>query len=421
MSSQMQQIATLCAELRSDKPPTRNKAAERLETILVSSKDELIQRARGKHTEDITWNEVFSSVVDSVLKHAAKVVELKDQKSIQALLNKNHVYRSVINKLIDYNLENSNNILTKSAIYHAFCNGFGTTSAVKIFGSLFIQILERGIYKCPLYVRELKVDEYSNILSNLFELTIPGDEILQFEILSCIVKTIELAVQYVHIQDEIIDYLPEILPFARRANDDRKKTDVIKLYYFFISQLSIDYHHTVCESLQDIVPVLCDVYNLKLKAEVKEIYYLSMYSSIHAIYPHINTGNFKTMQISLKESWPKTLNKLKSIIDLEIRERKMGLQRPNQPGLENCMDHFVEMASVVVYVLFWHIDDKTDIPTNEPVSKIAKVSDRLDTVLRLVQHDKTFNEICSAMGRFLALKAVKEPASATQEVKQFSG
>ncbi|XP_054727235.1 serine/threonine-protein kinase ATM isoform X1 [Anastrepha obliqua] len=393
MSSQLHQISTLCAELRSEKPPTRNKAAERLDTILVNSKDELIQRLRLKHTDDITWNEIFCSTVDSVLKHAAKVVELKEQKSIQAMLNKNHVYRSVIHKLIDYNLENSNNFLSKSAIYQAFCNGFSTTSAVKIFGSLFIQILERGIYKSPSYVRELKVDEYNNILSNLFELTIPGDDILHFEVLSCIVKTIELAVQYVHIQDEIIAYLPEILPFARRANDDRKKSDVIKLYYFFISQLTIDYHHSVCESLQDILPVMCDIYNVQLKPEVKEIFYLSIYSSIHAIYPHITNGSFKTIQIALKDNWPKTLNKLKSIVDLEIRERSMAIQRPNQPGREKCLEHFIEMASVIVYVLFWHINDKTDLSVgDQPINKMAKISDKLDIMLQLVQHDNTFNE-----------------------------
>lgn len=68
MSSQLQQIAALCPELRSDKTPTRNKAMERLETILLNSKDELIQRLRGKHTEDFSINEIFSSAIEAVLK-----------------------------------------------------------------------------------------------------------------------------------------------------------------------------------------------------------------------------------------------------------------------------------------------------------------------------------------------------------------
>ncbi|XP_067638113.1 serine/threonine-protein kinase ATM isoform X4 [Eurosta solidaginis] len=398
MSSQLQKISTLCAELRSEKHPTRNKAAERMETILISSKDELIQRLRTKNKADISWVEIFTSAVDATLKHAAKVVELKEQKSIQAMLNKNHVYRSVIHKLIDYNLENSNNFLPKSVFYQAFCNGFSTTSAVNIFGSLFLQILERGIYKCPLYIRELKVDEYNNILSYLFELRIPGDDILHFEVLSCIVKTIELAVQHVYVQDEIYEYLPEILPFARRANDDRKKSDVIKLYYYFITQLAIDYHHSVCESLQDILPILCNVYNVQLKPEIKEIFFISIHSSLHAIYPDINNGSFKTIEIAIKDSWPKTIHKLKSIVDLEIRERKMTLQRPNQSGFEKFLEQFIETASTIAYVLFWHINDKIVASADdEPMNKIAKVSEKLDVVLRLVQHDTTFNEIWFAI------------------------
>uniref|UniRef100_A0A0K8UL82 Serine/threonine-protein kinase ATM n=1 Tax=Bactrocera latifrons TaxID=174628 RepID=A0A0K8UL82_BACLA len=421
MSSQLQQIAALCPELRSDKTATRNKAMERLEIILVNSKDDLIQRLRGKHMEDFTLNEIFSSAIDAVLKHASKVVELTDQKSIQAMLNKNHIYRSVIHKIIDYNLENENNFLTKSLIYHAFCSGFSTTSAVKIFGSLFIQIVERGIYKCPLYVRELKIDEYSNILSNLFEITIPGDEILHFEVLSCIVKTIELAVQHVHIQDEIVDYFPEIMPFARKANDDRKKSDVIKLYYFFISQLSIDYHHTICESLQDVLPVLCDMYNLQLKPEVKEKFCVSVYLSVHAIYPNINNGSFKTLKINIKDSWPKTLNKLKSIVELEIRERRATIQRANQCGREKYMENFIEMASDIVYVIFWHINSNADLAKlDEPLKKVSKVSDNLDIVLRLIQNDNTINETWFAiMAALLSNQRNVINISNYQELLQF--
>lgn len=74
MSSQLQQIAMLCPELRSNKTVTRNKAMERLETILATSKDELIQSLRGKHTEDITWNEIFCSAIDAVLKVCVSVL-----------------------------------------------------------------------------------------------------------------------------------------------------------------------------------------------------------------------------------------------------------------------------------------------------------------------------------------------------------
>lgn len=43
----------------------------------------------------------------------------------------------------------------------------------------------------------------------------------------------------------------------------------MQFYFLFINQLTIDYHHTICESIQETLPVLCDMYNLQLKPEVK--------------------------------------------------------------------------------------------------------------------------------------------------------
>lgn len=57
------------------------------------------------------------------------------------------------------------------------------------------------------------------------------------------------------------------------------------------------------------------------------------------------------MKINIKDSWPKTLTKLKSIVELEIRERRTTIQRANQSGREKYLENFIEMASDIVYVV----------------------------------------------------------------------
>lgn len=105
MSSIVCLINQLCAELRSEKVTTRNKAAEQLENHLGSSKNELFAKLPKRDETNVSWTTIFNSVVDATIKHAIKVDESKDTKSQAPLLNKNYLYSSIVNKLINYNLE----------------------------------------------------------------------------------------------------------------------------------------------------------------------------------------------------------------------------------------------------------------------------------------------------------------------------
>lgn len=105
MSSLISLINTLCAELRSDKVTTRNKAAEQLETHLSSSKNELFVQLQKRSDDNVSWTTIFNSVIDATIKHAIKVEKTKDGKSQQTMRNKNYIYSAIVNKLINYNLE----------------------------------------------------------------------------------------------------------------------------------------------------------------------------------------------------------------------------------------------------------------------------------------------------------------------------
>lgn len=181
MSSLVCIINNLCAELRSDKPVTRNKAAEQLENHLSSSKSELFSKLQKRDENNVSWTTIFNSAIDATIKHAIKVDETKDGKN-QALINKNYIYSAIVNKLINYNLEGTWNIraythsemyvlclfpdpehlFSKSTLFNAFQEGFKSRVAILYFSEMFLSILTQGLFKSPLYVRDLKVNEFSS-------------------------------------------------------------------------------------------------------------------------------------------------------------------------------------------------------------------------------------------------------------------
>lgn len=105
MSNLLSLINNLCAELRSDKLITRNKAAEQIEDHLCSSKNELFVQLEKRSENDVSWTTIFNSAIDATIKHAIKVDEAKNSKNYQTMRNKNYIYSAIVNKLINYNLE----------------------------------------------------------------------------------------------------------------------------------------------------------------------------------------------------------------------------------------------------------------------------------------------------------------------------
>lgn len=60
MSNLLSLVNNLCAEIRSDKVLTRNKAAEQLENHLNSSKSELFTQLPKRSDAEVSWTTIFN-------------------------------------------------------------------------------------------------------------------------------------------------------------------------------------------------------------------------------------------------------------------------------------------------------------------------------------------------------------------------
>ncbi|XP_037929969.1 serine/threonine-protein kinase ATM-like [Teleopsis dalmanni] len=378
-------LSAVCAECNSDKVAVRNKAIERLNGLLVSHKEDVFLLLKNDyHRKDICWKVMFESAINATIKHSVCLDDIRLTKGTQNLQNKNYFYRSVVNKILDYNVEE--NFLTKSAIFTAFIQGFENHSTIKHFGALFLNLLDRGLYKSLMYVQDIKLNEFSRILSYLFEVNVEN-EVLRFAILQTIIKTIEIGTQNVVLNFDLIGYLPEIYVYAHKASDDRKKFDVLRLFYIFVINLSIDYHFTIGTDLQKLIPVLCGYYFTLMKSEAKELFFKSVYKFLKYLYPNICNGDNSTFPITLNENWSKTLKKLMSIVDMEIKANRL---QQDQIDSDVCAQSFINVASLIIYLLQWNIIEDDMVQSK---SKIPKLSDPLEIVLNFVRENSASNEI----------------------------
>ncbi|XP_062138082.1 serine/threonine-protein kinase ATM [Drosophila sulfurigaster albostrigata] len=391
MSDLLNELQRLISELRSDKPTSRNKAMELLDNKMNSSRDVLYETFA--LSQDLCFSDLFQAVKDSILKHAGNIQEARE-KTYKTLADKCYLYGNVIDKIIDYNLEvgreRKGHFLSKSVIFFAFEEGIKQRIVVKHFGDHFINMIDRGIYLSPTYVSNLKVNEYSRILSYLFELNIENNEFLRSKILKCITKTVQIARERVQLHADIADYLPTLIDYADEAKNPDQRQEIVRLYRLFLEELSVNYHHQLCIYMQEILPKFCEYHNNDtFRDDSKHIFFECVALSLHALYPKLNTLDFNTFQVAIHESWPQTMQKLKTIIGMEIRKNSLGRGKLT-PLSDRFNANFIKMSALVMYILHWHIEQT---PASDDVpSKRVKV-DYMERIVESIESKETsFND-----------------------------
>ncbi|XP_055910182.1 serine/threonine-protein kinase ATM [Eupeodes corollae] len=389
----LHELGQICAELRSEKVTNRNKSLDKLDNLLANSKDDVMQLYAGSTAKlDPSWKRIFNSSIDAAIDHAKKVQEAEGTKTFQTQRNKNHIYNSIINRLIDYSLEDDSYLLDQSTILTAFKDGYGNVTVRKNFGRLFLQILERGIYDSVENIRGIKASELSSILSYLFEMNNPDDDNLKLAVIRCINKTVELCKQYVQLGLDLRDYFPDAISLANEARDEQQKAEAIKLFYLLTSELLIDYHITVCGHIQEVLPTLCEYYNSQMRIETKTFFFLGVYSSLKAIYPNLNSGDYNPIGVALNENWMRTVvRKLNAIVEVESKEQSIQLQRSSNYKTDELFKVFLKTSAMIVYLMNWADGRNTQEEEEEqPRAKIQRTPDRLETILdKVTLKDKT--------------------------------
>ncbi|XP_034478294.1 serine/threonine-protein kinase ATM-like [Drosophila innubila] len=353
MSGLLNEIQRIICDLASDKPTVRNKAVELLDQKLNTSRDALHAILGGN--QELNWTQLFHAINGAILKHTNNLQEARE-KSYKTLSDKCYLYGNVLHKIIEHNLEvgkgRGGHILAKSTIFDVFENGVKQRTLVKHFGDHFLNLLDRGIYLSPIYVCDLKVSEYSRILSYLFELNIENDEFLRSKIFKCITKTVQLAQQRVQLHADLADYLPTLSSYTQDERNSERRIEIVRLYHLFLVELSVNYHHKLCIHMQEILPKLCDFHNDDtFRDDTKNILFECVILSLHALYPKLNSQDFNTFQVPIHQSWPQTMQKLKTIIDMEIRKNSVGRSKLTQLIGDKFSEKFLKMSALIMYIV----------------------------------------------------------------------
>ncbi|BFF89361.1 serine/threonine-protein kinase ATM [Drosophila madeirensis] len=404
MSGLLNEVQRILGDVRSEKQATRNKGIEQLVEKLGNCRDDLNTLIQDKRN-DLSWPSVFDASKEALFKHAS-LLQDANEKAFKLLAAKNYLYGNVLEKITKFNVEAGSDasgrghFLAKTAIFSAFGEGIKRRTVVKYFGDTFMNLLERGIYSSPSYVRELKINEYSRILSYLFELNVYDDQFLITRILKCITKTVSLAQERVQLHVDLVEYLPELTNFAETARAGRK-TEIVRLYHLFATELSVNYRHQLCLHMQEILPKLCEFHNEDVfRDDTRNIFFKCVIQSLHSLYPKLSVCDFNTFGVPLIEKWPQTLLRLKTIVDMEIRKNSLVRYKSAQLSNDKFSEPFIKMSALVMYIVLWDLETRKNDANGEgdAPKKVPRPADKMEVLFALIaKKETTFNDVWFAI------------------------
>ncbi|XP_017035887.1 serine/threonine-protein kinase ATM [Drosophila kikkawai] len=405
MSALLNEVQRIVADVRSDKPATRNKAIEQLEEKLVNCREALTALLLDKRF-DLSWAALYDVAKEALFKHAQSLHDA-NEKSFKTLAAKTYLYGNVYDRIVKYNLDaglestGSGHFLAKASLFNAFEEMIRSRVVIKYFGDRILSLLDRGIYSSASYVRDLKINEYSRILSYLFELNVGGDDFLHTTILKCITKTVTLAKDRVQLHCDLVEYLPELKSFASTANAARK-TEIVRLYLIFATELSVNYHHQLCIHMQEILPKLCEFHNEDVfRDDTRNLFFQCVIQSLRSLYPKLDMGDFNTLGVPVHESWPQTLLRLKTIVNMEIRKNSLPRYKTAQLSNDKFSETFIKMSALVMFSVLWHLEEARKPDENgdgDVPKKVPKPSDKMDEIFVLIdKKETTFNDVWFAI------------------------
>lgn len=77
-----------------------------------------------------------------------------------------------------------------------------------------------------------------------------------------------------------------------------------------------------------------------------------MYSSLKAIYPNLNSGDYNPIGVALNENWMRTVvRKLNAIVEVESKEQSIQLQRSSNYKTDELFKVFLKTSAMIVYLV----------------------------------------------------------------------
>ncbi|XP_053675584.1 serine/threonine-protein kinase ATM [Anopheles nili] len=376
-------FCSLLSELQSEKVTVRQKAFNKLVTILSNREDDFLTYINSESFET-EWSTVFDAIYEGMVKQSSY--------NTAQTMSKNHDYILALPKLLELAMGREIPQLTYSQMIRAFTMALSDQSMRNNFGSCILQLLQKYVLSSAWPLTAVTHQEWSDILDRCFAML----DLSQLPIkttVGCASLAVSKFLENCAERTMLACYLPVLIDHMRRTKnmqDNEKKIvshELVVTAFHIVQAIAVDCKTSVLEFLESFLPFAIDAYQGRLIKEQKHALFRLMHLSLIVLYP--GGKSLADAERLTKDDYQspgddatrrKTLQRYHTIVTSEIEAL-----RGSENGKEGPKDDvFVDFAARLCYTFYWNEDNWRDAGSSESSAKRNKQYNKLQSIMEMV-------------------------------------
>lgn len=380
-------LCGILAEMRSEKMTQRQKAFEKLELIL-NNREEDILRYMAEKKFDNNWQDLLEAAHHGIQKQNRKMFEPNAAASAES---KSYIYIKVVQKVVDLAMNRGEPQIQFSELIRRSMDVLSDHAMLRYFGVCYVQILQKHVLNSKWDLTVITYDEWITILTRCFELYDDG-RVAKQNVVGCLTLAVRKSLENCSVQAHFVKFLD---PLAKMINDcDRGKlqNELIKVAYFCVSGLAVDYRYEVCNFTEQISQRVVKAYEPKMEEETKSIFFRLMHLAVVVHSPEKSFSEWRSNESLFyavdQTEWNKCLRNFYFVVGNEIKAHVATSYNAVGGKEVPFVEGFMSFAARLCYVMFWHDEVWTNVEPDAGSSvKRTKRANKLQGLMDLIDAD----------------------------------
>ncbi|XP_055591909.1 serine/threonine-protein kinase ATM isoform X2 [Uranotaenia lowii] len=380
-------LCGILAEMRSDKITQRQKAFEKLESILVNREDDILRyMSEGKF--DNSWQDLLEAAHHGIQKQNRKMVEPGAASGALAE-SKSYIYIKVIQKVVDLAMTKGGPQLKFSDLIHRSLHVLSDDNMLQYFGVCYLQILQKYVLNSKWDLTVITFDEWTAIITKCFELY-DDQRIAKQTVVFCLALGVRKSLENSSVQGHFVKYLNQLARMINDCGRDKSLQELIRVAYICVLNLAVDYRYEICSFTEKIGQRLVKAYEAKLEDDAKATLFRLMHLSVLVHNPEKSSTEWRSNESIFfatdRAEWFKCLRNFYFVVGNELKAHVSASKNAVGGREVPFVGTFLDFASRLCYVMFWHDEVWNQGDTEQGgCAKKIKRANKLQSIIDLVE------------------------------------
>ncbi|XP_041786934.1 serine/threonine-protein kinase ATM-like [Anopheles merus] len=383
MSVMDRDLCLLLVEMSSEKVTVRQKAFNKMSTILNNREDDFL---------DYMASDAFETQWCAVLDAAYHGIQKQSYAITTQVQSKNHDYVVVLHKLVELAMDRDAPQLPHSQLIGCFVRAINDQAMRDSFGVCFLHVLNKFVLCSKWCLTPVSYEHWKEILDCCLVM-LDTAHVPKHLAANCLSLAVVKFLANCSMQTLLADYLSRLIVHLRQAVNEKKSNvlcDLINIALYITEAIAVDCKAKIIAFLESLVPCTVKLYKeANLRKEQKVSLFRLMHLSLIMLYPG---GKSHTLakpltrdglqQVEDDEARRKTLREYHYILTSEMKARdQSSFFGSNEAPFA---DGFIDFAARLCYTVYWNEDNWKESSGEETAAKRNKQFNKLQSIMEMV-------------------------------------